>query len=52
MFITKTHISRRAVGIGAHVIALLLQRHGDRGQDVLVVVDEGDRGHGRWGLCP
>ena len=36
---------RRAVRIGADVIALLLQRDGDRGQDVLIVVDESDGRH-------
>ena len=35
-----------AIGEGADMIALLLQQHADGGQDVLVVVDKGDIGHG------
>ena len=35
----------RAVGIGAHLIALGFEKDRDRGQDVAVVVDQGNRGH-------
>ena len=35
----------RAVGVGLHPVSLRLERQGDGGQDVAVVVDQRDRGH-------
>ena len=32
-----------AVAIGAHLVALRLQRHAERGEDVALVVDQSDR---------
>ena len=37
---------RRAVRIGAHGIALALEQNLQGGEDILVVVDQGDGGHG------